>query len=383
MRTTKIFIVMLSCILLSGLAAYAGKIDPCELVKKHGLKNIGMLKSFKRDLPKNPRSHKVKFMDEELFNRVKKLYEETKDLKMEDCLPNLKSIKMVIELSHFETAAEYYFKSRERALSMYEEDARKKQDEEEATKEAQKRLEREASAKEENRKKRAAEKIRSAKIQAKEEKIQAKEEKERERQLKVKEEKSKKSAPQRAATFFKKTPKPKDFAEIKQFVSLRPKVEIRVVEEHYADKNVWRVSSGYHFRDYSSGHWRNHLIFTDIPLSAAPYKNKLMWIGAKIARKLGEYYVITAGPKEALAEISNKILTSKNLKTNTDYVIVSKLKEIATVETVTGSTKQIAVVKVEGIFPSADLDTFKKYIVAHPEEVPPNTHITYEPSSSR
>jgi len=130
MKLVKACIISLLFIFFTAAVATAGRIDPFELAKRHGFKNIDMFESFKNSLPTNPWSDtdKLKFKDEELFKRVKNLYEEVKDLKMEDFhRPALGSSQMASALVSFKGKAEFYFEDREKALAMYGKNGKEEQ----------------------------------------------------------------------------------------------------------------------------------------------------------------------------------------------------------------------------------------------------------------
>ena len=140
----------------------------------------------------------------------------------------------------------------------------------------------------------------------------------------------------------------------------------------------WRVSASLtdSFDPYILAGDGMTLIFDKLPLDASQYKKEYKFITAKIDRKLGGQYVIKKySEKEALADIPKKVISGSGVGYGEECHIICRLEDVTNVETVGGTTKAVAIVDVEGIIPTNELDLFAKYVAGHPEEFPHDQYV--------
>ena len=144
---------------------------------------------------------------------------------------------------------------------------------------------------------------------------------------------------------------------------------------------VIRLSVGWEVFNYSDGLDRTlaqseSVVFRSLPMDASSYRNKFLLIKASIDRRFGSDYVLTdSSDGEALGVISKKTIKKSGIQFKTSAYMCCRLVDIVNVQTVGGTTKPIAKVKVDGIIKWGDYEEFKKYVLGHPNEFPQNKYV--------
>ena len=145
----------------------------------------------------------------------------------------------------------------------------------------------------------------------------------------------------------------------------------------------WKVVTD--FREYfdspfvTTGGKNDNMVFYDLPLDASPYKDQKIIIYAKINSKIDDSFLISnVNGKEALADISKKIIKNRKIQYKEYYQIVCRLVDIVSATTVGGTQKPVALVEVDGVITDAEYKQFARYVAGHPDKFPPKRYLSIE-----
>ncbi len=135
---SRIVIVVLISFLFGNHNAFAQKVDPLELLAKHGFANYNQLADFTDKLPTQPSdaNDKKKFLDEKLYSKVLGLYKDVRGHQVSDFQRSgsqgIDKALTAGKLMEFKKAAEKYFRNRDYALKSYKQQETQKENEQQA-----------------------------------------------------------------------------------------------------------------------------------------------------------------------------------------------------------------------------------------------------------
>ena len=389
-RNVKTFVTFLICISLIGTigcinsansksfeelkknvsSIFKPKIDPFEIAEKYEFFSINALDNFRYSLPHNPYSNtdKAKFLDVALFNRAYALYDDIKDLKMEDFDRNgVASAQMAMELMSFKKRAEIYFENRKKALIQYEREEKAREAELKRKEEERIRAKMEAEKREQEAER---QRVEAEKREQEAERQRVEAERQQAQQIDIIK-KRKENAPSEIVSQFKNSPKPSNFEEMKKLILLLSEWKVEV----YNWEEEWGFNYGSHVNN------SKEIVFRNIPIDVSPYKDKYLFINASIKNRFGKdnCYIIETeydyNTRNAIAVISREVINKSRINFHEDVYMVCKFIDIVDVETVIGTTKTIAMVKVEGTFRDDDYYSFIEYVLGHPKEFPQDRYV--------
>lgn len=327
-------LLLISCILLCSFGcksmvkniATGNKTDPIQLIKKHSLSTPHQLKALnsKISLSKFDDSYSV-YQDEALYNQLNNIYLDIKNLTEEDYVVNAfdgrsntnKRRELIEELLKLKNNIPTWLADRKKALQSLEN--------------------------EENR-------------------------------IAV----STKDAPQKIVSMFNKEEKPKNYSYVKNAFSFLPNWKVKISYDPVSD--TASLLENFNPMDIEDPNGLAHStsrVFINIPTHIDANEDYRIILGT-IKSKFKNKYLISpsaeGGSHEALAEISDKVISNSGVSFSEQCIMVCKLTGTTTVPTLSG-IKTISLVSVKGVISIPNSEQFYKYVVGHPNEFSPQKYV--------